>query len=139
MMLVPRRKYDFFDDFFKEPFFEAGETKLMKTDIKENDNSYELDVDLPGYNKEDIKMHMEDGYLVINASAHKEDEEKDNKGRYVRKERFYGECSRSFYLGNDIKEEDIKASFKNGTLNIEVPKKTQLEKDQEKKYIDISE
>jgi len=137
MMLVPRRKYDFFDDFFKDPFFESSESSVMKTDIKEKDNSYELEVDIPGYKKEDIKMHMEDGYLIINAKTNNEKDEKDKNGKYIRKERFFGECSRSFYLGNDIKEEDIKANFKNGTLNIEVPKKTQKEKEQEKKYIDI--
>ncbi len=137
MMLVPRRKYDFFDDFFKDPFFDGGDSSVMKTDIQEKDNSYELEVDLPGYKKEDIKMHMEDGYLIINAKTNKENNEKDKDGKYIRKERFFGECSRSFYLGNDIKEEDIKANFDNGTLNIEVPKKTQIEKEKEKKYIDI--
>ena len=137
MMLVPRRKYDFFDDFFKDPFFESSESSVMKTDIKEKDNSYELEVDIPGYKKEDIKMHMEDGYLIINAKTNNEKDEKDKNGKYIRKERFFGECSRSFYLGNDVKEEDIKANFKNGTLNIEVPKKTQKEKEKEKKYIDI--
>ena len=137
MMLVPRRKYDFFDDFFKDPFFDGGDSSVMKTDIKEKDNNYELEVDLPGYKKEDIKMHMEDGYLVINAKTNKENNEKDKDGKYIRKERFFGECSRSFYLGNDIKEEDIKANFNNGTLSIEVPKKSQIEKEQEKKYIDI--
>ena len=137
MMLVPRRKYDFFDDFFKDPFFESNESSVMKTDIKEKDNCYELEVDIPGYKKEDIKMHMEDGYLIINAKTNKENDEKDKNGKYIRKERFFGECSRSFYLGNDVKEEDIKANFKNGTLNIEVPKKTQKEKEKEKKYIDI--
>ena len=137
MMLVPRRKYDFFDDFFKDPFFDTGDSSIMKTDIKEKDNNYELEVDLPGYKKEDIKMHMEEGYLIINAKTNKENDEKDKNGKYIRKERFFGECSRSFYLGNDIKEEDIKANFNNGTLSIEVPKKTQIEKEQEKKYIDI--
>ena len=137
MMLVPRRKYDFFDDFFKDSFFDSQESKIMKTDIKENENNYELEVDLPGYNKEDIKMHMEDGYLVINAKTSQEENDKDKKGNYIRRERFIGECSRSFYLGNDIKEEDIKANFNNGTLKIEVPKKTTEEKEEEKKYIDI--
>ena len=137
MMLVPRRKYDFFDDFFKDPFFESGNSSVMKTDIKEKDNSYVLDVDLPGYKKEDIKMHMEDGYLIINAKTNKENDEKDRNGKFIRKERFFGECSRSFYLGNEIKEEDIKANFNNGTLNIEVPKKKEIEKEAEKKYIDI--
>ena len=109
----------------------------MKTDIKENKDNFELVVDLPGYDKKDIKMHIEDGYLVINASTKNNVEDKDKNGKYVRKERYFGECSRSFYVGENIKEEDIKAEFKNGTLNIEIPKKEEIEKESEKKYIDI--
>ena len=82
-------------------------------------------------------MHIEDGYLVINASTKNNVEDKDKNGKYVRKERYFGECSRSFYVGENIKEEDIKAEFKNGTLNIEIPKKEEIEKESEKKYIDI--
>ena len=137
MLLVPRKKYDFFDDFFKDPFFEIQESNVMKTDIKENKNNYELVMDLPGYDKKDIKMHIEDGYLIINASTKNDVEDKDKNGKYVRKERYFGECSRSFYVGDDIKEEDIKAEFKNGTLNIEIPKKEEIEQKKENKYIDI--
>lgn len=137
MLLVPRKKYDFFDDFFKDPFFEIQESNVMKTDIKENKNNYELVMDLPGYDKKDIKMHIEDGYLIINASTKNDVEDKDKNGKYVRKERYFGECSRSFYVGDNIKEEDIKAEFKNGTLNIEIPKKEEIEQKKEKKYIDI--
>ena len=139
MMLVPRRDFDIFDNLFNDPFFIDHESKVMKTDIKEHDDKYELLVDLPGFNKEDIKMHIEDGYLVINAKTSSEDSEKDDKGKYVRKERYFGECSRSFYVGEQITEDDIKANFKNGTLNIEIPKKEEIKKLNEKKYIEIGE
>ena len=139
MLLVPRKRYDFFDDFFKDPFFDVQESKIMKTDIKENKDNYELVVDLPGYDKKDIKMHIEEGYLVINASTKNNVEDKDKNGRYVRKERYFGECSRSFYVGENIKEEEVKASFKNGILTLEVPKLSLEDKKKDKKYIEISE
>lgn len=139
MMLVPKRNFDIFDDLFNDPFFNSTESKLMKTDIKEHDDKYEILVDLPGFNKEDIKMHIDDGYLIINAKTNSEQSEKDKKGKYVRKERYYGECSRSFYVGNQINEEDIKANLKNGTLSIEIPKKDETKEVEEKKYIEIGE
>ncbi len=139
MMLVPRKNFDIIDEFFKDPFFDANDTKIMKTDIKENENNYELIVDLPGFSKEDIKMHIEDGYLVINAKTTNESEEKNDLGKFVRRERYYGECSRSFYVGEDITEEDIKATFKNGTLNVEIPKLEEKEEIKETKYIEIGE
>ncbi len=137
MFMIPRRNnYDLWDDMFKDPFFErANENKVMKTDIRETDKSYLIDVDLPGFEKENIKMSIEDGYLTIEASTSKED--KNEKHNFLRKERFYGECSRSFYVGEDVKEEDIKASFKNGILSIEVPKTEEKEKLPEKKFIEI--
>ena len=137
MMMIPRRKneFDLFDEMFNDPFFTRGENKLMRTDIKEKKDHYELEVDLPGYEKEDIKIELTDGYLTIHASMNKAvDDEKDSK--YVHKERYVGECSRSFYVGDDIKEEDIKASFKNGTLKLSLPKQEEGHKE-EKKYIDI--
>ena len=139
MMLVPRRNFDLFDDIFNDPFFNMNDSKIMKTDIKEHDDNFELLIDLPGFNKEDIKMNIEDGYLMINAKTSNEGENQDKKGKFIRKERYYGECSRSFYIGNDINEEDIKAHFKNGTLKIEVPKKNDNKQIQEKKYIEIGE
>ncbi len=138
MMLVPRRNFNIFDDFFEDPFFNSHENKIMKTDIKEHDDKYELIVDLPGFDKNDIKMHIEDGYLVINAKTNTNNDEKDENGKYIRKERYYGECSRKFYIGEDITEDDIKASFKNGTLGIEIPKIEEKE-NHEKKYIEIGE
>ena len=139
MMLMPRRDFDLFgDDFFKDDFFKGEKNNLMKTDIKETDNSYILDIDLPGYKKEDIKVDITDGYLTINAKTSNEVNEEE-KGKFVRRERFTGECTRSFYVGEDIKEEEIKASFKNGILNLEVPKINPEEKKSDKKYIEIDD
>ena len=139
MMLMPRRDFDLFgDDFFKDDFFKGEKNNLMKTDIKETDNSYILDIDLPGYKKEDIKVDITDGYLTINAKTSNEVNEEE-KGKFVRRERFTGECTRSFYVGEDIKEEEIRASFKNGILNLEVPKVNPEEKKSDKKYIEIDD
>lgn len=120
-MLVPRRReMDLFDDMFSDPFFTMKENHLMKTDIKELDGEYEIVVDLPGYNKEDINLEISNGYLNITAKKNETNEEKH--GKYLHKERFYGECSRSFYIGEDINEESIKAKFNNGTLILSIPK-----------------
>ena len=137
MMMMPRRRneFDLFDEMFNDPFFTRGENKLMKTDIKEKKDHYELEVDLPGYEKENIKIELSDGYLTVHASMNKTvDDEKDSK--YVHKERYVGNSSRSFYVGENIKEEDVKANFKNGTLKLTLPKQNE-EKKEEKKYIDI--
>ena len=120
MMLVPRRNnFDLFDNFFDDAFHD--DKYFMRTDIKEHDDSYELITDLPGFKKEDINLSIENGYLNITAKTSSNSTD-DEKGKYVRRERYYGEMSRSFYIGDDVKEEDIKASFKNGTLSITVPK-----------------
>ena len=134
-MLVPRkREMDLFDDMFSDPFFTMKENHLMKTDIKELDGEYEIAVDLPGYNKEDINLEINNGYLNITAKKNESSEEKH--GKYLHKERFYGECSRSFYIGDDIKEEDIKAKFNNGTLRLSIPKE-EKKLDEGKKTIAI--
>ena len=139
MMLVPRRKdFDLFDDMFSDPFFSFNESKIMKTDIKEHDDKFELLVDLPGFDKKDIKISIIDGYLTIEAKTNNHNEEKDKHGKFVRKERYYGECSRNFYVGENVKEEDIKAKFTNGTLQIEIPKKDDKQISH-KKYIEIDE
>ena len=137
MMLMPRV---FDDDFFRDDFFSHKDKmnfQLMKTDIQEDENKYLLEVDLPGYNKEDIKIDVTDGYLTINAKITREDNNEEKN--YVRRERFTGEATRSFYVGEDIKEDEIKASFKNGILTLEVPKVNPEEKLPEKKYIEISD
>jgi len=127
-----------FDDMFRDPFFtnSGSTTKLMKTDIQEKDNNYILDMDLPGYDKSDIKAQLKDGYLTITAQKNTSKEDKNEKGNYIRRERYCGKCSRSFYVGENLKEEDIKASFSNGILELTFPKK--VEKKEEKiKYITI--
>ena len=134
MMLPSIRDFDLFDDMFRDPFFK-GENKIMKTDIKENENDYNIDIDLPGFDKEDIKIDIENGYLNVSAKKESNNEEKED-GKYVRRERYLGECSRSFYVGDSLTEEDIKATFKNGTLSLVVPKDDK-KKIEEKKYIQI--
>ena len=139
MMLMPRRDFDVFDDLFKDDFFKGKEkSNLMKTDIRETDNSFILDIDLPGYKKEDIKIDVTDGYLTINAKTSTENNEEE-KGKFVRRERFMGEVSRSFYVGDDVETENIKAAFKNGTLCLEIPKVDSESSKPEKKYIEISD
>ena len=110
----------------------------MRTDIKEHDDNYVISVDLPGYDKENIKVDITDGYLTVSAKTDSENNE-DEKGKYVRRERYFGECSRSFYVGDDISVEDVDASFKNGTLIMEIPKMDSKKELPEKKYIEIKD
>lgn len=112
---------------------------LMKTDVKENDNAYELAMDLPGYGKNEVKAELKNGYLIIHASKEEKEDEKDKEGKYIRRERYYGSCSRSFYVGKDVTENDIKAKFDNGILRITVPKKEAKPEIEEKKYISIDD
>ena len=136
MMMLPRRnEFNLLDDIFGDLSY--AENKIMKTDIKEHNDKYSIMVDLPGYNKDDIKISIDDGYLTISATMNKNEEEKEH-GKFVRRERYFGECSRSFYVGDDVEVEDIKASFKNGTLNLEIPKKEQKQVS-EKKYVQIED
>lgn len=136
MMLMPRRDFDLFDNFFRDDdFFTKRQNNLMKTDVKELSDKYEIKIDLPGYEKENINLSLNNGYLEISAKMDKEDNEEEEK--YVRRERFVGECSRSFYVGDDITEEDIDAEFKNGILKIEIPKKENNQDQKENKQIEI--
>ena len=138
MMMIPRRhSFDLFDDMFRDPFFTEHESKIMKTDIKEKGDKYLIDIDLPGYDKKDIKIEIEDGYLTVHADINRENDEKE--GKFVRKERYTGSCSRSFYVGTDVKNEDIKASFKNGILKLEIPKNDEKKDLPDKKYIEIED
>ena len=129
-----------FDDWMSFPFRNFNTNSLMKTDIRETDGSFELDIDMPGFNKEDLKAELKEGYLTISASTNKDNGEKDEKGsdgRYIRRERYSGSCSRSFYVGEEIKQDDIKAKFENGILKISVPKKEAQPKVEEDKHIAI--
>ena len=98
---------------------------LMKTDVKETENEYKVDIDLPGFAKDEIKMQLDHGYLTVSAAKGLDKEEKDEEGRYVRKERFAGNISRSFYVGEHITEEDIHPKYENGILNINLPSREQ--------------
>ena len=99
---------------------------VMKTDVKETDNSYEVDIDLPGFKKDEIEAKLENGYLTISAAKGLDKEEKEEKdGKYIRKERYSGAMSRSFYVGDELKQEDIKAKYQDGILKLSVPKKEQ--------------
>ena len=138
MMLMPSIfNDDVFDDFFdfNAPAYSGSE--LMNTDIKETEKGYELAISLPGVKKEDIKAEVKDGYLMITATANSKTDEKDKAGKYIRRERYAGSCARSFYVGDDITEEDIKAEFKHGILKIFVPKKEAKPEVEQKKYIAI--
>lgn len=142
-MMIPRRNnFDLFDEMFNDPFFEKGyskkEVSLMKTDIKEKDGNYILEIDIPGYNKEDIKIELENGYLTVAAAKEEKVDEEDKKSHYIHKERFYGSCSRSYYVGDDVKEEDVKATFKNGILTLAFPKEKE-KRIEDKKYIQIGD
>ena len=96
---------------------------LMKTDIREHDAGYELDIDLPGFKKDEIKVELENGYLTISATKGADNDEQDKKGKYIRRERYAGAMQRSFYVGDDVTQEDIKAKFENGILRLSIPKK----------------
>ena len=137
-MLVPRRNsFDLFDNFFRDDDFFKKEHSLMKTDIKEKKDKYVIMMDLPGYEKDNIDLSINNGYLEIYAKVTNEENDSNDEEKFVRRERFYGECSRNFYVGEDITEEDIEAEFKNGTLKIEIPKKEETEKLPEMKKIVI--
>ena len=135
MMLVPRRNFDLFDDFFDDNFFNKKEKNFMKTDIKEKKDKYIIEMDLPGFEKENIKLELNNGYLTITGKQENNIDEEEEK--YVHKERFYGECTRSFFVGDNIQEEDIDAEFKNGILKINIPKKEEQKEIPETKQIVI--
>ncbi len=126
---------DVFDDLFYDSFKDYSSVNAMRTDITEKDNQYLLNMELPGFKKEDIQMELRDGYLLVNATKNVDNEEKDSEGHIIRRERYSGSCSRNFYVG-DIRQEDIKASFDNGELRISFPKDN-VKQVEEKKYITI--
>ena len=127
-----------FDEFFNDPFemnmllprgrdplYGKHSKNLMKTDVRETENSYELDVDLPGFKKEDVNVELKNGYLTIATSKSLDKDEKDQKGCYIRQERYAGAMSRSFYVGEDVQPSEISAKFENGILQLSVPKAEQ--------------
>ena len=147
-MLMPSIFNDnVFDDFFDFPFYDDRAEKklyghhaanLMKTDIQEHEDGYTLEMDLPGFKKEEIKVELNNGYMTISAAKGLDEDEKDKKsGKYIRRERYTGSCQRSFYVGEDVTEEDIKAEFKHGILKLFIPKKEAKPAVEQKKYISI--
>ena len=125
------------DDFFGKhnPLYGKHAKNMMKTDVKEHDDSYEVEIDLPGFKKDEISAQLENGYLTVMASKGLDKDEKDKEGKYIRRERYSGSCSRSFYVGDNVKDTDVKASFKNGILTLEFPKEKH-EEIEEKKIMD---
>lgn len=122
-----------FDDFFNDPFgmmASQGESPLfgkhaknmMKTDVRETEDSYLVDIDLPGFKKDEVKVELKDGYLTVSAAKGLDKDEQDKKGRYIRQERYAGTMSRSFYVGEGVKPEDLHAKYEDGILQVTVPK-----------------
>lgn len=130
---------DLFDDFFDYPFSSRRNTasEVMKTDIRDTGQEYEITMNLPGVCKDDVKAELKDGYLTVQAASGQNHDKKDSEGRYIRRERYYGSCSRCFYVGEAVTQEDVRAKFENGVLKLTVPKKEAQPAVEEKKYISI--
>lgn len=126
---------EFFDDDFpmipmrsiRNPLYGKNAKNLMKTDVRETDNTYELDVDLPGFKKDEVQLDLKDGYLTISAAKGLDKDQEDKKGKYIRQERYAGACSRSFFVGEGIEPRDVSAKFEDGILRVSLPK--QVKKD----------
>ena len=148
MMMPSILGENLFDDFmndFRLPAFPDVDKELygkhaknlMKTDVKETEKGYEVDMDLPGFKKDEIQMELNDGVLTISAAKGLDKDEEDKKGNYIRKERYAGSMSRSFYVGKDITEKDIHGKYENGILMLDIPKKAPEKKVEEKKFVTI--
>ncbi len=130
--------FPFEREFFgrRNPLYGKNASRIMKTDVRETDNGYELDVDLPGFKKEDVKVKLDNGYLTIYAAKGLDKDEKDKEGKYIRQERYAGNCSRSFYVGENVTQDQIHGKFEDGILKLSIPK-ADLKKVEENKYIAI--
>lgn len=126
---------EFFDDDFpmipmrsiRNPLYGKNAKNLMKTDVRETDNTYELDVDLPGFKKDEVQLDLKDGYLTISAAKGLDKGQEDKKGKYIRQERYAGACSRSFFVGQGIEPRDVSAKFEDGILRVSLPKQVKKE------------
>ena len=152
MMMMPSIfGENLFDDFWEFPFFDNSKEQkniekklyghhsknMMKTDIKETEKGYTIEMDLPGFKKDEVKVALENGYLTIAAAKGLDKDEKDKEGKYIRRERYAGNMSRSFYVGKDITEKDIHGKYENGILMLDIPKKAPEKKVEEKKFVTI--
>ncbi|MGI5884697.1 MAG: Hsp20/alpha crystallin family protein [Candidatus Spyradocola sp.] len=123
---------EMFDDMFntmmpmmtnrRNPLYGKHSKNLMKTDVRETETAYEVDVDLPGFKKDEVQVQLENGYLTISAAKGLDREDENKKGRYIRQERYTGQCSRSFYVGGGVRPEDVSAKFEDGILRVTLPK-----------------
>lgn len=142
MMLPDIFSDHFFDDFMNDPWEEkyfrapVARATAMRTDVQDTGDAYRLEIELPGYKKEDIQADLNNGYLTIRASKSENGDEKDKKGSFIRQERYQGSCSRSFFVGRDLTQEDIRAKFENGILTLTIPKEAP-KKVEENKFISI--
>ncbi len=141
-MLMPSIfRENLLDDFFDFPghrrSYQPGAEGLMKTDIRDNGHDYELTMNLPGIKKENVRAELKNGYLIVAAAANAGSEDKDGTGKYIRRERYVGSCSRSFYVGEEVGQEDIKARFQDGTLKLTIPKREEEAAADKKAYITI--
>ena len=126
---------EFFDDDFpmipmrsiRNPLYGKNAKNLMKTDVRETDNTYELDIDLPGFKKDEVQLDLKDGYLTISAAKGLDKDQEDKKGKYTRQERYAGACSRSFFVGEGIEPQDVSAKFEDGILRVSLPKQVKKE------------
>ena len=152
MMMMPsifgENLFDDFDSWFdapvekrffgkKNPLYGKHAKNLMKTDVREKKDSYEVDIDLPGFKKDEITAELKDGYLTISAAKGLDKDEKDKEGKYIRRERYAGDLSRSFYVGKDLTEKDIHGKYENGILMLDIPKKAPEKKPEEKRLVTI--
>lgn len=131
--------FPFEDDFFgkRNPLYGKKAKNMMKTDVKEHETGYEVDIDLPGFKKDELNLDLTDGYLTISASKGLDKDEEDKKGKYIRKERYAGSMSRSFYVGEGVTQEDIHAKYEHGVLKLSIPKKEEQKKVEKSNYIAI--
>lgn len=140
-MLLSNRAFDLFDELFRDPFFSKpfsdNTSQIMKTDVQEKDNHYLVDMELPGYAKEDVRAELKDGYLTITANKNENRDEKDKDGNYIRRERYSGSCKRSFYVGDSVRQEDIQAGFQDGILRLMIPKEAAGKIEEQPKLITI--
>ena len=121
----------------RNPLYGKHAKNMMKTDVRELDGAYEVDMDLPGFAKDEIKVSLENGYLTVSAAKGLDKDEQDQKGKYIRQERYAGAMSRSFYIGEEVSQDEIRAKYENGILRLTIPKKDAKPAVEEKKQIAI--
>ena len=130
------KEFDDMDRNMERKLYGRKASRMMKTDIREKDDNYEVSIDLPGFKKEDITVELNDGYITINASKNL-DRDEDKKGKLIRQERYAGSMTRSFYVGENVEKGDIEANYRHGVLNLTIPKKALEKKIPEKNLIAI--